>query len=547
MALLGKTVKCGQCTHPFTITEPPESNVPAEPVAVAAGSKPLMPPPLPVRGTSTQSIWAEATDAPSERDDRRRRRVRDHVRPTSAGALAGLVAIFLFGFVLLVTGLVYLLWPKPAQPTTPVTQGPSPAVQAPVAQEPQKNLADILNDAPKNGAAQPGGARPGVPRFDPAGIPDPGVPVMPNVGPRRPLVAPVFPQLGPAPAAVEGGPKFAPIVARPLKPARLAGDQNEIALPGPVESAVVAGGGRLLLLHVPRVNKVVVFDVCEARIVKEIDAPANDTMLAGGMNLFVIYQPKKNVIERWSCDKLERVEEIASPFKDPVKALAMGSASNGPLVAALIGSRKTGHRGATLAYFNPSTMKEVEYVFRGTKNPFGIGTSETESAIRVNTNGTVVTGWSPKFPAGSECHVLTGNENQAFWVQGSPPNVLPSPDGRYLATRGQILGTDLNGPPGVFRRDFSTFIVPAVQGNWYIVAQEQGPRFAPGAASASLGMFAVGKDDPTKTFEMIEDVDLSRIDQGLDQSLFLIPDAQVLITIAAPKRNKLILRRVELK
>ena len=46
----------------------------------------------------------------------------------------------------------------------------------------------------------------------------------------------------------------------------------------------------------------------------------------------------------------------------------------------------------------------------------------------------------------------------------------------------------------------------------------------------------------------LDDVDFARAQTGdIDQTLFLVPDAKVLVSVAAPKRNKLVVRRVEVK
>jgi hypothetical protein len=540
-ALLGRSYRCRQCSQLFPVTAPPAEVVAAP--STAAASQPPVPPPLPFRSPSGRhSQDDEPTDSDS---DPRPRRLADANRPTSTAALIGLVLACFAGFFVLLGGVIYMLWPTSTK-TTAVTQGPSPPEPPPVAVDPPKKLDDILKEAPVNDAGRRLPGRPGVANPLPPGLPPrPGPGFRPGAG--MGLHPASFPAAPPVPEPGEGGPQFARIERAKIGPARLERDHSEIGLPGPVETAVAAAGGRYLLLHVPKVKKVLFFDVSDAKVVREIDAPDPNTMLAGGMNTFILYSPAENRVERWSFKAMEREPDVPSPFKDPVKALAMGCASNGPLVAALGGSRKTrGHAGATLAYYNPTTLKEVSYTIGGKPNDFGLGVRDTRAAIRVSADGRVVTGWGLDRPSGVECHVITNGRVTRDWMMEKPVPMVPSPDGRFLYGRDQVFLNDLRGRQDVIHNPFVVYL-PAVQGNWYLAAAG-GRGLPPGmGGEPAVGIYRAGQFRPAVTIESAEDVDLSLADRGLDQSLFLIPDAQVLVSIAAPKRSKLVLRRVELK
>lgn len=514
-ALLGETVQCPRCAHRFAVSSPPVEELPVAVLAPQEPGRELVPPPLPARGGSERPPVAER-DAPAE--DRPRRRLARRERSGNAGVLAGLAAAFVLGSIVIIGGLVYMLWPRTSKPTNPAGPGPSPAAVAPVDPEPARRFEDIVREAPHKDDNRDR-AGPEVPQFNPAPI-----------GPR-----------------LESGPKFTPVVPLPIGPTRLARDRDEMALPGPVESVAVAGGGRFLLLHIPRVKQVAVFDVREAKVVREISVPDPNVLVAGGMNLFVIYQPGKNTIERWNCDRLEQQPTAKFAFTDPVKALAMGCASNGPLVAAVGGSRRTQLKGATLAYFDPVTFREIEVVVGGVDNPFGIGPADKTAIIRASANGKVVTGWSPERPTGTECDVIDGRRVTRHWNLHAPSQLLPGPDGALLFGRGETFRHDMQGGRGP-QWDSPVIYVPAISGNWYVVVR--GPRLAvPGddVRAEVVTIHQVGKNAPAVTFDAVDDIDLSRAEQGLDQTVILVPEAKVLITVAGPKRTRLVLRRVELK
>ena len=96
--------------------------------------------------------------------------------------------------------------------------------------------------------------------------------------------------------------------------------------------------------------------------------------------------------------------------------------------------------------------------------------------------------------------------------------------------------------------DESNWYVPAVRGDYYAVVRAPEPGFAgPGQRPGTIAIYRAGMNGMVTSINSIDDLDLGQAEAGLDQSLFLVPDAQVLVTVAAPKRNKLLLRRVELK
>jgi hypothetical protein len=338
------------------------------------------------------------------------------------------------------------------------------------------------------------------------------------------------------------------VVPVPITPTRFDGPWTEVALPGPVESASVAAGGRLLLLHVPNAEKVVVFDVSDGKVTKQIDAAGPGTMVAGGMNSFVIYQPRKKSFERWDCLKLERLPAGDSPFVDPVRALAMGSASNGPLVAALGGPRGTGALGATLAYFDPATAKEVGYVMAGQPNPLGIGPANAPVRLRVSANGEVVNSGSPTRPIGSETIVIRDGRATCYWNHAGPAFLAPSPDGKYLGGFGKTYAPDRPEvrPPDSAR---SIFHVPAVTGAWYLTLTDTEPKGSPERLRpATAAVYQAERRVKVADLGRLDEVDFVGAHAGdIDQRVFLVPPARVLVTVAAPKRDRLILRRVELK
>jgi hypothetical protein len=527
-ALLGKTVRCKQCQHAFAVVVPPAADAtPA--TSVAPRQQPLIPPPLPPRAKTLEPARTSRRDelVDDERPRARRWPVEAPERTSGAGALIGLIAVFVVGFLILAVGIGYLLWPS--SPATQATvQGPAPASNPMAPIDPPRGLDEIM----KNRPAPPD--RPGVPAFP--NFPDapPGFAVRPGQPAMPPLLAP----------------KFAAIIPLPIIPTPLTKDSEERVLAGPVESVIVAGGGRLLLLHMPRERKIAVFDVTTGQRVKYVPAEDDRALIAGGMNVFVVYLPGKNLLERYNCATLEREGEVKSPFPAEVLALAMGNASNGPLVAALGGARKATLGGATFGYFDPSTGKEVGYEKAGEENPFGLGThNPATTGIRVSADGNVVAGYGGPV---AQVDVLDGGRITRHRKLSTLDRFSVSADGRILFAHGQRFTHDLNpvGDKAPGMRD-SVWFIPAVQGDFFIslraIDDRRGP-FGNKKATADVYLGAEGKAlwniGELSSFEV--PAGFEGRERSFDQNLLLVPEAKLLVVVPTMTRDRLLLYRADL-
>ncbi|HJZ91973.1 MAG TPA: hypothetical protein VKE40_13955, partial [Gemmataceae bacterium] len=418
------------------------------------------------------------------RDPERSRRPRDAApeRPAGMGVLIGVVAACVLGFAAVAAGVGYLLWPRSDPSTAPASNNADSSAATPVVVDPPKTLDEVIKDAPRKPAdaqgrldSPPGGIRPP--------FPDPGR----RIAPPPKLVAP----------------NFAPVSALPIQATPLTDNLEERRLPGAVESVVSAGGGRLLLLHMPKARQLAVFDVNEGKTAKQIPVADAGALIAGGMNMFVVYSPGDNRAERWNTKTLEREGQINNPFPDPAKAIAMGSATNGPLVVALGGGRQTRLGGATLAYFDPVTGKELNYEFGGTQNAFGLGPPDSGATLRVSANGRVATAWGdPRFRRGAEVHSIDGVKITKYWERSGPHLVIPAPDGRVLYAPGQLFSPDYR-PLGASKGGWPSgpWLLPAVQGDYYIAARRPDRARAGRGAPVIVEVFRNGADVPVFTID----------------------------------------------
>jgi S1-C subfamily serine protease len=102
---------------------------------------------------------------------------------------------------------------------------------------------------------------------------------------------------------------------------------------GKIRDVAVGGGGRYLAVMLADARKVAIFDVNAADVVQTIPLASDDALLAAGARKLVIAYPGARRLERWDLETLRRDGELRpSPIEGVLKAIALGSDSDGPLL-----------------------------------------------------------------------------------------------------------------------------------------------------------------------------------------------------------------------
>jgi hypothetical protein len=112
--------------------------------------------------------------------------------------------------------------------------------------------------------------------------------------------------------------------------------QAEIVQPieGKISDVVAGGAGRYLLLVLKDVRKLAIFDVDVPGVIKSIPLPSENVLVAAGARKFVIAYPDEKLLERWDFETLASEGGLRPlPVMGELKALAMGSRSEGPILA----------------------------------------------------------------------------------------------------------------------------------------------------------------------------------------------------------------------
>src|SRR5262249_28717837 len=114
----------------------------------------------------------------------------------------------------------------------------------------------------------------------------------------------------------------------------LASEKVTLELPGAVSDAVVAGGGRYLLLQLTKEKKVAIFDVSQAKVTGYIPLASENVRIAASQSKLIVILLDDLVIQRWDLATQQR--DLAVPVKvmngHTIKHVAVGCASDGPIV-----------------------------------------------------------------------------------------------------------------------------------------------------------------------------------------------------------------------
>ncbi len=141
-----------------------------------------------------------------------------------------------------------------------------------------------------------------------------------------------------------------------IRPPTLDADQVVRKLFSPVADVAVGGGGRYLVLHLPKERKLAVFDVSTADFAGRIPINEDDARFAAGLEDVVVLLPQAGTIERWSLNSFERDAATTLPIKGVIKAVGMGSASKRPLLVHwAVGTQELAR--ASFALINVQTMR----------------------------------------------------------------------------------------------------------------------------------------------------------------------------------------------
>ena len=304
-----------------------------------------------------------------------------------------------------------------------------------------------------------------------------------------------------------------------IRPPVLAAEKVIVNLPDIASDVRVGGGGRYLVLHLPKLKKLAIFDVNAAAIKQYIPLPDEKIVYAASLDKLILGLVEKGIVERWNLTTGEK--EFAQTFPDPIQFVLIGSASNGPLVV-------------NGAFYDLATLQRL---------PISTPRGGPNAYSPVSAEGTVFGAWVTHiYPNSSLSHVLQADELKRFDA-GDHGHIVPGPDGRVIYTRTGPISSQMTG---LANHPFKTgFSIPAVHGDFFLSLTPQGK---PGTGGLSVHL--LGQEKPIHT-DVKFDHSIRFDGWGPDRfgpwkRVFLIPQAKVVV-IFPQTNDRLELRRLDVQ
>jgi hypothetical protein len=301
---------------------------------------------------------------------------------------------------------------------------------------------------------------------------------------------------------------------------------------------VVGGGGRFLVLHLPREHKLAVFDVSEGKVVRYLPTAADDVLVAAGMTKLVVVRPgQPAVVERWSLTTFKRETEAPVAMTGSPVAAAMGSASDGPLVITTVTLPELGET----VFFDVPRMKRVAQA----KGPHDIFRTGPDVWLRAAADGYHFACQQDRKPSFQRGEWF--GPSFLTYGDGTGDAPVPGPNGQRVFTTNGVLGNPTGGEwLGLLQPLPRTEgrCLPAAHGDFWMGLSSDGKAGARGRLSFHLG-------DDDRAFATLDDVEglphdapAARGKLAADKRVHFIPDAKLLVTIPEGG-NKLVLRHFD--
>jgi len=517
-------IRCGICGTKTAAPPPDESPAPA--VRVARPPEREVPRSRPVATPAARRPKSRRAEDDEEDDDRPGKRVARRGNKSVVGLVIGLAVVL---FIVVAAGGVVVWWAVSRSENKPdVPAGP-------VAERSVKSVGPA--DRPGQFAPLPPVApQPVVPL--PNNPPPIGPPVMP-AAPAPAVEAAVAAPAGKPPAVPPVTPATLPVSVRPaahvlpITPTAAA-DGAVVKLPSSADRVCLGGGGRFVVLRLPRDRQLAVFDVSAGKVAKYLPLAEDGAVFAAGMDKLFVLNPAANVIQRWDLTSFAKEVTAPNPLGGAPKLVLMGHATDGPLYVA--GNRVNGNRH--FGFADGRTFRQVEVP--GDDGRSGPGVSDWyPPTVRVSADGRVYGWWSPGLsPSGLNSYVIGPGSAKHHHQHTSVGPILPGPDGTLFTGAG-LFTPELKpvGEPKGYQYWFFP-PVPAAHGPAYLSVQNAS---LPGGRGEKprVAVKLLGDDRPVATLPDLPGLDLpagnNNTNPGpglpLYDRLFLVPDAKALVVL----------------
>jgi hypothetical protein len=316
-------------------------------------------------------------------------------------------------------------------------------------------------------------------------------------------------------------------------------DKKTVQMPSKIEDAVVAGGGRYLVLLMPEKNEIALFDVSAMKIVNQMQFKDGVPQIAAGLDKLILYVPGKSV-QRYDLEtlKLEATGEppvnVSGPDPDGVNDMDLGCASRGPVAF----SCGTNSPHTEIRFIDLNTLQRLP------TRPFQQLPLRT-SRVRASSNGRTFAVFRPFTLHGEEgAYRLNGPEVIGKRADGGR-YLLPSADGRNYCSGHGMINSQFKRMQEQVAFPAPNLTIPAVHGDLYLML---GPPKEPKGENPDHAFLHVpGVPEPLAKLENLELPTTGNFHAArltLDRKIIFVPAAEALITIPTGE-DRLVFHRVD--
>ena len=345
-----------------------------------------------------------------------------------------------------------------------------------------------------------------------------------------------------------------------IHPTAMTRDQEEIKLPGPVTDIAVGAGGRILLLSIKSLKKLVVFDVNSAKVVRLMSLPSDDSLVTAGAEKFLIISPATGIIDRWDLATLERERRAPVPLAGNIVSVAMGSRSSGPVLAFVNLAENNNINGGRFVFFDPVSFRPLSgfhqnnYFMKNRQNvapqieKAGLvytphfSQAEQRVQLRAAPNGELFTAWSTQHsPAGFLTFAWKTKKTLDFRYDHTDVMYnVPGPDGLTLFT----------GSAGIINEEQTPTPRDLAKERRYLPSTA--PNYFLGFEGSRASLYATGNSSPLVLIDDLKELATTSAaarqsydarDIIWDKRVQFIAEANLLVTIPS-EVGQIILRRV---
>ncbi len=266
-----------------------------------------------------------------------------------------------------------------------------------------------------------------------------------------------------------------------------------VRLPSPVAALAEGGAGRYVVAHLEAQRLLAIVDLRERRVAHYVRLGDDPILMAAGRDKLVTLSTDSGVIQRWSLETGQLEVTRSPPTGDRVNALALGAASEGPLLLHAASAR--GRRSPdSLLFLELSTLRRLPVEIE-LGNGSNVGSARVQ--LRASGDGSLFGLWTQSHsPNGFETLALEGSRASGSYVHRTVGHLRPGPDGREVHT-----ARELYTPGGeIVGSTDPTYRVPSSSGPWYLSADLK----RAGPPALTLGLHIRGVERRLVTLELAE-------------------------------------------